>query len=191
MKSPSKSIYFHSSIWKCRLENGGHLSRPQCVNQSTPCGGKLFSSWNGSNLHGCMFGDPGNKTPTTDDNLYAWLSLNRDGMYMTVDCFTTYLKWLKHIGSYPKRPETDCREAANSGQRGAWSWYWNWGYWKQISNHRNGNVVIITTFVSLAALEVIIATTPGVANDENVIKMTILFQWIRIVWGRTCNCLDW
>ena len=33
MKSQSKSIYFHSRkcIWKCRLENGGHLSRPQCV----------------------------------------------------------------------------------------------------------------------------------------------------------------
>ena len=29
----AKFIYFHwrKCIWKCRLENGGHLSRPQCV----------------------------------------------------------------------------------------------------------------------------------------------------------------
>ena len=33
MKSSAKFIHFHSRkcIWKCRLENGGHLSRPQCV----------------------------------------------------------------------------------------------------------------------------------------------------------------
>ena len=44
MKSQSKSIYFHSRkcIWKCRLENGGHLSWPQCVNSLAP--GRCY--WN-------------------------------------------------------------------------------------------------------------------------------------------------
>ena len=33
-----KLTHFHSRkyIWKCRLENGGHLSRPQCVNPCLP-----------------------------------------------------------------------------------------------------------------------------------------------------------
>ena len=44
--------------------------------------------------------------------------------------------------------------------------------------HWNENVVILTKFQSLAALEVVILTTSSAANDENLIKMkTFPFQW--------------
>ena len=44
--------------------------------------------------------------------------------------------------------------------------------------HWNENVVILTKFSSLAALEVVKMTTSSAASDENVIKMkTFLFQW--------------
>ena len=46
------------------------------------------------------------------------------------------------------------------------------------SNHWNENVVILTKFSSLAALEVVILTTFSAASDENFIKMkTFPFQW--------------
>ena len=43
-------IHFHSrkSIWKCHLENGGHLSRPQCVKPSVYIG-------SGNRWCGCYF----------------------------------------------------------------------------------------------------------------------------------------
>ena len=41
----------------------------------------------------------------------------------------------------------------------------------RITSHRNGNVVILTKFSSLAALKVVILTTFGAASDENFIKM--------------------
>ena len=39
MKSSAKSVNFHwwKCIWKCRLRNGGNLSRPQCVKPSMRC----------------------------------------------------------------------------------------------------------------------------------------------------------
>ena len=45
MKSYSKLTYFHSRkcIWKCRLEHGGHLSRPQCVNIALPKHAFIFT----------------------------------------------------------------------------------------------------------------------------------------------------
>ena len=51
--------------------------------------------------------------------------------------------------------------------------------------HWNENVVILTKFSSLAALEVVILTTSNAANDENFIKMTtFLFQWIGLPQSR-------
>ena len=44
--------------------------------------------------------------------------------------------------------------------------------------HWNENVVILTKFSSLAALEFVILTTFSAASDENFIKMkTFPFQW--------------
>ena len=44
--------------------------------------------------------------------------------------------------------------------------------------HWNKNVVILTKFSSLAALEVVILTTSSAASDEHFIKMkTFPFQW--------------
>ena len=46
-----------------------------------------------------------------------------------------------------------------------------------IDLHWNGNVVILTKFSSVAALEVVILTTFSAASDENFIKMkTFPFQ---------------
>ena len=46
-------------------------------------------------------------------------------------------------------------------------------------HHWNENVAILTTFSSLAALEVVILTTSSTASDENVVKMmTFPFQWL-------------
>ena len=50
-----------------------------------------------------------------------------------------------------------------------------------IPNHRSGNVVILTKFLSLSALATVtvILRTSGVVSDENFIKMIMfLFQWI-------------
>ena len=48
----------------------------------------------------------------------------------------------------------------------------------QVSKHWNKNVVILTKFSSLAALEVVILTTSSAASDEHFIKMkTFPFQW--------------
>ena len=57
-KSKSNFTYFHSRklIWKCRLENNGHLSRPQCVNCSR------YQCWNWSSpirLPKCHWSNPG------------------------------------------------------------------------------------------------------------------------------------
>ena len=55
--------------------------------------------------------------------------------------------------------------------------------WRRI--HWNENVVILTKFSSLAALEVVILTTFSAANDENFIKMkTFPFQCSQqaIIW---------
>ena len=41
------------------------------------------------------------------------------------------------------------------------------------SAHRNGNIVILTNFLSLVAPNVVKTTTCGSANDENFIIMTI------------------
>ena len=49
--------------------------------------------------------------------------------------------------------------------------------------HWNGNVVILTKFSSLAALEVVILTTFSAASDENFIKMkTFPFQCTLPMW---------
>ena len=63
-------------------------------------------------------------------------------------------------------------------------------YTKQLPKHWNGNVVILTKFSSVAALEVVILTTFSAASDENFIKMkTFPFQLnstglsISIHWG--------
>ena len=49
-------------------------------------------------------------------------------------------------------------------------------------HHWNENVVILTKFSSLAALEVVILTTFSAASDENFIKMkTFPFQWYGFV----------
>ena len=46
-----------------------------------------------------------------------------------------------------------------------------------LSQHRNGNIVILTKISSLAALKVVILTTSSAASDENFIKMmTFAFQ---------------
>ena len=46
------------------------------------------------------------------------------------------------------------------------------------ANHRNGNVIILTKFSSLAALKVVKMTTSSAASDENFVKMTTFsFQW--------------
>ena len=48
--------------------------------------------------------------------------------------------------------------------------------------HWNGNVVILTKFSSLAALEVVILTTFSAASDENFIKMkTFPFQCTKLL----------
>ena len=48
--------------------------------------------------------------------------------------------------------------------------------------HWNENVVILTKFESLAALEVVILTTSSAASDENFIKMkTFPFQCIIVI----------
>ena len=45
--------------------------------------------------------------------------------------------------------------------------------------HWNRNVIILTKFSSMAALDVVILTTSSAANDENFIKMTIFsFQCV-------------
>ena len=44
--------------------------------------------------------------------------------------------------------------------------------WHNVS-HWNGNVVILTTFSSLAAPEVVFLTNSNAASDENFVKMTI------------------
>ena len=58
------------------------------------------------------------------------------------------------------------------------SLYWDHSQaasWIQI--HWNENVIILTKFPSLAALEVVILTTSSAASDENFIKMkTFPFQ---------------
>ena len=41
----------------------------------------------------------------------------------------------------------------------------------------NRNITILTKFLSLAALEVVILTTPGATNHENVVKSTSPFQY--------------
>ena len=43
--------------------------------------------------------------------------------------------------------------------------------------HWKENVVILTKFQSLAALEVVILATSTTANDENLIKIIFLFHW--------------
>ena len=49
--------------------------------------------------------------------------------------------------------------------------------------HWNENVVILTKFSSLAALEVVILTTSSAASDDNFIKMkTFPFQCIGYQW---------
>ena len=57
--------------------------------------------------------------------------------------------------------------------------------------HWNKNVVILTKFSSLAALEIVILTTSSAASDENFIKMTtLLFQWRTknlCITGPTCG----
>ena len=46
-------------------------------------------------------------------------------------------------------------------------------------SHRNENVVILTKFTTLVALEVVILTTSSAASDENFIKIkTFPFQYI-------------
>ena len=48
--------------------------------------------------------------------------------------------------------------------------------------HWNKNVVILTKFSSLAALEVVILTTSSAASDEHFIKMkTFPFQWLTLL----------
>ena len=42
--------------------------------------------------------------------------------------------------------------------------------------HLYGNVVILTTFPSLTALEAVVSTTSSAASYENVIKMIFPFQ---------------
>ena len=44
-------------------------------------------------------------------------------------------------------------------------------------NHRNGNIVILTKFYSLAAFEVVILTISTVASDKNFVKMIFPFLW--------------
>ena len=52
--------------------------------------------------------------------------------------------------------------------------------------HWNENVVILTKFESLAALEVVILTTSSAASDENFIKMkTFPFQYKTLIKGVT------
>ena len=47
-------------------------------------------------------------------------------------------------------------------------------------NHWNGDVVILMTFSSLIALEVVKMTTSSAVSDENFVKMmTFSFQWIQ------------
>ena len=48
---------------------------------------------------------------------------------------------------------------------------------KKAFRYRNKNV-IVTTFSSLAATEVVILTTSDAANDENFVKMTFMFPWM-------------
>ena len=55
--------------------------------------------------------------------------------------------------------------------------------WTQ-QHHWNKNVVILTKFSSLAALEVVILTTSSAASDEHFIKMkTFPFQWYSGAWN--------
>ena len=53
-----------------------------------------------------------------------------------------------------------------------------WSHMSSPDHHWNKNVVILTKFSSLAALEVVILTTSSAASDEHFIKMkTFPFQW--------------
>ena len=55
--------------------------------------------------------------------------------------------------------------------------HWHWESY-DMGKHWNKNVVILTKFSSLAALEVVILTTSSAASDEHFIKMkTFPFQW--------------
>ena len=57
----------------------------------------------------------------------------------------------------------------------------HWGRVTHICMHWNENVVILTKFQSLAALEVVILTTSSAASDENLIKMkTFPFQCVSV-----------
>ena len=49
----------------------------------------------------------------------------------------------------------------------------------------NGNVIILTKFSSLAALEVARMTTSSAASDENFVKMTLTF---RFQWAFCTSC---
>ena len=56
------------------------------------------------------------------------------------------------------------------------------GRWMDIDalNHRNGNVIILMKFSSLAAPKVVKMTTFSAASDENFVKMTTIpFRWWR------------
>ena len=58
--------------------------------------------------------------------------------------------------------------------------------------HWNENVIILTKFSSLTALEVVILTTSSAISDENVIKMTTSpFQWFRHGWVITSHGSTW
>ena len=59
------------------------------------------------------------------------------------------------------------------------------------SHHWNENVVILTKFSSLVAVEVVILTTSSAASDESFVKMTTFsFQWYslqRVCGGHTAT----
>ena len=58
--------------------------------------------------------------------------------------------------------------------------------------HWNKNVVILTKFSSLAALEVVILTTSSAASDEHFIKMkTFPFQWLSHYWNQYWLIVNW
>ena len=63
-------------------------------------------------------------------------------------------------------------------------------YRRIILLHWTGNVTIVMTFSSLAALEVVILTTSNAASNENVVKMrTICFSVCTVFQRVTCHVL--
>ena len=115
-KSKSNFTYFHSRklIWKCRLENNGHLSRPQCVNCSR------YQCWNWSSpirLPKCHWSNPGVYG-------YMWYrDPQQTGDTITTQPETTrhddVIKW-KHFPRYWPFVRGIHRSPLNSPHKGQW-----------------------------------------------------------------------